>query len=120
MAPEYHPTIAIPITDNSNDSIPMRFVGTSVNMSSNTLTGNAEFACTAQNLGIVTGTTTYVQCIAPGSPSVANTVTTTTNTTPTFTGSCQNNTLITLYTGTTALSASALCNNGTYSATASF
>jgi hypothetical protein len=109
--------IHIPIINNQivTYPIPMSFLDTSVNASGNTLTGNANFACTAQNLGIVTGVTTFTQCTTPsGAPATASAET---DTTPTFTGSCLNNTLVTLYNGVNALTPSVLCTGGAYSIT---
>lgn len=73
---------------------PMSFLDTSVNATGNILTGNANFACTAQNLGIVTGTTTFTQCDATTAPETSSV---STDITPTFTGLCAPNTLVTLY-----------------------
>lgn len=110
--------ISTPVTTYAT---PMSFLNTSINAAGNTLTGNANFACTAQNLGIVTGTTTFTQCDATTSPV---TVSSSTDTTPTFTNGsapedlCAPNTLVTLYNGTTALTPSGLCSaEGTYSIT---
>lgn len=91
----------------------MSFLDTSINNTGNTLTGDAIFACTAQNLGIVTGKTTFTPCTATTAPM---TVSASTNTSPTFTNkpgpenTCLPNTLITLYNGTTPLIPSALCS----------
>ena len=94
----------------------MSFLDTSINASTNRLTGDAEFACTAQNLGIVTGATTFTQCAAPVSAPI--TTSSATDTTPTFTGVCLPNTLVTLYNGATALTPSIVCSvGGTYSIT---
>jgi hypothetical protein len=94
----------------------MSFLSTSINASANRLTGDADFACTAQNLGIVTGITTFTQCAAP--VSAPATTSSTTDTTPTFTGSCAPNTLVTLYNGATTLTPNTLCTiGGTYSIT---
>lgn len=97
-------------------STPMSFLDTSTNASANRLTGDANFACTAQNLGIVTGLTTFTQCVAPLSAPV--TTSSVIDTTPTFTGVCLPNTLVTLYNGATALTPNTLCTiGGTYSIT---
>ena len=93
----------------------MSFLNTSTNAAGNTLTGNANFACTAQNLGIVTGASTFTQCNATTPPV---TTSASTDTTPTFTGLCAPNTLVTLYNNDIALTPSALCSaGGTYSIT---
>jgi len=106
-------TISTPTTTYAT---PMSFLDTSTNAAGNILTGDAVFACTAQNLGIVTGTTTFTAC--PALASGPATTSLSTDTTPTFTGLCTPNTLVTLYTGDTALTPSALCSvGGTYSIT---
>lgn len=76
-------TISTPAMDYTT---PMSFLDSSLNALDNTLTGDATFACAAQNLGIVTGKTTFTPCYsledAPSSLSSPY------DTTPTFTGYC--------------------------------
>ncbi len=94
---------------------PMAFFDTSTNNTGNVLTGDASFACTAQNLGFVTGTSTFTQCAAP---SIPVTTSESTDTTPDITGTCLPKTLVTLYNGATALTPSTLCTDaGTYTIT---
>lgn len=105
-------------------STPMSFIDTATNAAGNTLTGDANFACTAQNLGIVTGTTTFLPlCLAP--ENAPATVSSKTDTTPTFTGVCTMNTLVTVYADNVIMNPSVLCQEdsnlndslGTYSIT---
>ena len=76
-------TISTPATTYAT---PMSFLNSSLNALGNTLTGDAVFACTAQNLGIVTGTTTFTPCYPLEDP--PSSVSAPSDTTPTFTGYC--------------------------------
>ncbi len=123
-------------TPSETYATPMSFLDTSINAEfdtstpaaiaakkKNTLTGNAVFACTAQNLGIVTGTTIFTPCSAP--EFAPATVSLLTDTTPTFTGVCRMNTLVTIYADDIGMVPSAVCQEdanpndifGTYSIT---
>jgi len=81
----------------------------------NILTGDAVFDCTSQNLGIVTGTTRFSQCTAPSAPTVSYQYQAITN--PTLSGTCTTGALVTLYSGSMALTPSVACDSGTYSIT---
>lgn len=73
---------------------PMSFIDTSTNDAGNILIGDVNFGCTTQNLGIVTGTSAFSQCSAPGAPTTTDPAT---DFTPTLTGTCTPKTLVTLY-----------------------